>query len=151
MFTDRLWVLKGAAALALLGWLCTQSRRVLSELHPEVEQVALFTDSLRGKTIHLWAKYVTASDAAGFQIDTYVGPMRVLTSQPPPVGSFVSAQARPIGPRTLEALSLHINEGFEWKRPLNYGISILTVVVYLWLVRRRFRWRIEEGVFRSRY
>ena len=56
----------------------------------------------------------------------------------PPVGQYVSVVARQRGPRVLEALSLKFNDGFTWKRPLNYAISVFTVIGYLWLVRRRF-------------
>jgi hypothetical protein len=63
----------------------------------------------------------------------------------------VTVVARPAGHRTVEALRLQVNEGFAWKRPLNYAVSVLVVIGYLWLVRRRFRWRIEEGVLRGKY
>jgi hypothetical protein len=151
MFSDRWWIAKAAAALLLLAGLCTRADRTLREIHPDVEQVALFTDELRNKTIILWGKRVLSRDAAGFEVDTKVGPVRVLTPEPPPEGVVISAVTRPTGPRLLTATSLQINAGWAWKRPLNYILSVLTVLAYLWIVRGRFRWRIEEGVIRSRY
>lgn len=151
MFTDRFWILKTLVTLSLIGWLCTTSRRVLSELHPDLERAALYTDSLRDRTMATFTKKVVARDGDAFLIDTHVGPMRVITAHPPKPGETVTAQVRAVGPRTFEVLTLHVNAGHDWKRPLNYGISILTVIVYLWLIRGRFRWRIEDGVFRSRY
>jgi len=151
MFSDRWWIAKAAAAILLLAGLCRRSDRVLHELHPDVERVALFTDDLRDKTVILWGKKVLSRDATGFEVDTRVGPVRILTAEPPPAGEYVSAVTRPVATRTLQATTLQINAGWNWKRPLNYGISVLTLIAYLWIVRGRFRWRIEEGVLRSRY
>jgi len=151
MFSDRWWIAKVAAAILLLAGLCRRADRVLHELHPDVERVALFTDDLRDKTVILWGRKVRSRDATGFEIDTRVGPVRVLTTEAPPAGEYISAVTRPVAARTLAAVTLQINAGWGWKRPLNYGISLLTLLVYLWIVRGRFRWRLEEGVLRSRY
>jgi hypothetical protein len=150
MFSDRLWILKAATALGLLALLCTYSHRKLSDRFPQVELLAL-SDSLRGHVFHLAGHRVLAADARSFQIATSVGPMRLLTPTPPPVESYVTCNARAVGIRTLEVVDLFVHSGYGWKRPLNYGISVLTVIGYLWLVRRRFRWQPEEGVLRSRY
>ena len=151
MFTDRWWILKAASALLLFALISDRSAGMVSELHPDVEQVAVFTDDLRTKTFSFWGKKVLTADAAGFEIPSKVGPIRVLTSNPPPVGAYVGAIARAKGPRTLMASYIQINAGFEWKRPLNYVLSILVVIGYLWSVRRLFRWRIEDGVLRGKY
>jgi hypothetical protein len=151
MFSDRLWILKAAAALGLLALLCTTSHRKISERFPQFELVALSPDSFRGHVFHLSGQRVVAADARSFQIGTSVGPMRLLTPTPPPVDSYVTFNARAVGIRTLEVVELFVHSGYGWKRPLNYGISIVTVIGYLWLVRRRFRWRPEDGVIRGRY
>ena len=151
MFSDRLWILKAAAALGLVSLVCTVSHREISARFPQVEKVALHPDRLQSHVFHLSAQRVQAADAQGFQIGTGVGPMRLLTATPPPVGSFVTVNARPVGLRTLEVIDMSVHTGYSWKRPLNYAVSILTVIGYLWLVRRRFRWRPEDGVIRSRY
>jgi len=151
MFSDRGWLLKVGAALGLLAWLCLDARRRTAAEHPDVERVAVFTEALREHSVYLWAKPVLDVEPTGFQINTQVGPVHILSTRQPRVGEVVSIIARPTGPRTLEALSLQFNEGFGWKRALNYGVSIITLLGYLWIIRRRFRWRIHEGVFRSRY
>lgn len=151
MFSDRLWILKAAAALGLLSLLCTVSHRKLSARFPQVERVALDPDALRGRVFHLQGQQVRSADAQGFEVGTSVGPLRLLTPTPPPAGSFVTVNARAVGLRTLEVVEMNVHSGYRWKRPLNYAISILTVIGYLWLVRRRFRWQPEDGVIRSRY
>lgn len=151
MFSDRWWILKAGAALGLLAWLCTDTRRVVSALHPNIERVALYNDSLRGLTMHVWAEKVESVDESGFRIQTRVGPVHVRTATPLKAGDVVSAVVRPLGPRRVEAVDLKVHEGYGWKRPLNYGISIATVIGFLWLVRRRFKWTPDAGVFRSRY
>lgn len=151
MFSDRWWIAKAAAALLLLAGLCRRADRGLEELHPDVERVALFTDDLRNKTVILWGRKVLSRDATGFEIDTRVGPVRILTTEAPAAGQYISAVARPVAARTLQATTLQINAGWNWKRPLNYAISVLTLLAYLWIIRGRFRGRIEEGVLRSRY
>ena len=150
-FSDRVWLLKAAAALGLLGLLFGSTHRDISVRYPPLERVALSHESLRDHVFHLTGYRVQAADVEGFQIGTNVGPMRFRTSTPPPAGSYVTVKARPIGPRTLEVLDLVVLPGYGWKRPFNYVISVLTVIGYLWLVRRRFRWQPEQGVFRSRY
>jgi len=151
MFSDRLWILKAATALGLLALLCGQSHLQLAERSPQVELVALSPDSFRGHVFHLAGQRVVAADARSFQIGTSVGPLRLLTPTPPPVESYVTINARAVGIRTLEVVDLFVHSGYAWKRPLNYGISILTVIGYLWLVRRRFRWQPQNGVIRGRY
>ncbi len=151
MFSDRGWILKAAAALLLFSLVCTLSGRLLDELHPEVESVAVFTDEMRAKTIGLQGKKVLRSDPEGFEIPSRLGPIRILFPHPPPVGEYVSLIGRPVGPRTLATSAVQRNAGWGWKRPLNYVVSVLVVIAYGWSVRDRFRWRIPEGVFRGRF
>jgi hypothetical protein len=151
MFSDRWWILKAAVAVGLLALLLTDTRRTLGGRHPEIEHVVLNWPPYRDHTFHLAAKQVRAADAGGFTISTRVGPMQVRTPTPPAVGEYVTLNVRPVGPRTLEIVQMAVLQGYVWKRPLNYGVSIVTLVAFLWLVRRRFRWRIQDGVFRSRY
>ena len=151
MFSDRLWILKLAAAVGLLAWLSHDARRALQEYHPDLERVVLHSGQLRDRLISVANRQVVSVDSTGGQILTEVGPMHLRTAEKLVVGQTVTAIVRPVGPRRLEAIRLEVNEGFRWKRALNYAVSALTVVVYLWLVRRRFRWAPEAGVFRSRY
>jgi hypothetical protein len=151
MFSDRGWLIKGALALGLLGLLLANTRRRLDVEYPHIERVAFFDESLRQRRVYLWGRRILAVEATGFQISTWIGPMHVLSGQQVSVGDYVTVVARPVGHRTLEALRLQVNEGFVWKRSLNYAISILVLIGYLWIVRRRFRWRIHEGVLRGRY
>jgi hypothetical protein len=151
MFSDRLWILKAAAALGLLAWLCHDGRRALRESHPDLERVVLYSEQLRGRLLSVSNREVVSVDSTGVRIMTEVGPMHLRTAEKLAVGQTISAIVRPIGPRQLEVLRLGINEGFGWKRALTYIVSVLTVMAYFWLVRRRFRWSPEAGVFRSRY
>ena len=151
MFSDRGWILKAALALGLLTWLCRDARQRISVAHPDPERAALLSGADFSGTIYLWAKKVEAHEPGGFRIDSRVGPLHFESATQPPVGEYVSIVARPLTPRVLKAESLQVNEGFGWKRPLNYAISVLTLAGYLWVIRRRFRWRIHEGVFRSKY
>jgi hypothetical protein len=151
MFSDRLWLLKAAAAVGLLSLVCTLSHQDITVRFPPVERVALSWEALRDHTFHLTGQRVFAADAQGFQIGTQVGPLRLLTDTPPPVGSYVTFNARPVAPRTLQILAMDVHSGYTWKRPLNYIISILTVLGYFWLVRRRFSWAPEQGFIRGKY
>jgi hypothetical protein len=151
MFSDRLWLLKAAAALGLFSLLCTVAHRDLERRSPSSDRIPLKYREWHGRVFHLTAKDVVAADAESFQIATRVGPLRILTPTPPPVDSVVTFHARVLGPRTLEVIDLVVHRGYGWKRPLNYVVSILTVIGFLWLVRRRFTWRPEQGFFRSRY
>jgi len=151
MFSDRGWLLKAAAALGLLALVLAHSRRRISIEFPRIEQMAFFNESLRDHSVYLWGYQVRAVEATGFQINTGVGPMHVLSTHPVSVGEYVTVIARPVGHRTVEARRLQVNEGFVWKRPLNYAVSVVVLIGYLWLVRRRFRWRIQDGVLRGKY
>ena len=103
-----------------------------------------------GMTCNLWAKRVLSSDATGFEVPTQAGPLRVEGFQAPP-GSLVSVIGTVAGPRLIRAEKIRINEGYAWKRPLNYGISVLTVLAVLLSLRNRFRWRARDGVVQGRY
>ena len=151
MFSDRGWILKLALVAGLLACLCWNTRWRHAAVHPSAERVAYEGDALRGRTFFLWGRRVEAHDPAGFQIASTLGPLHVLSAVQPPVGEYVSFVARAAGTRTLDVVRLQVSTGFGWKRPLTYVVSILTVIAYLWIVRHRFRWRIQDGVFRSRY
>lgn len=151
MFTDRWWFAKLAAALLLFAALSSVSGNLIEDLHPIAERTALSWDEVKDKTILVLGKKVESADAEGFTYQSAVGPLRVLTPTPPPVGEFVSAVTRPVGPRTLRASFVQINAGWAWKRPLNYAISILVLLAYLFHHRRLFRWPAAGGVLRGRY
>ena len=151
MFSDRWWILKAAATLGLLALLFNYSRDSILRREPDVERTALDWRPFRDHVFHLAAKKVLSADATGFEIGTKVGSMRIQTATPPPVGVYVRVNARPVGPRTLEPVALEVLTGYDWKRPLNYVVSVVTLLAYLWLIRKRFRWTPETGVFRSRY
>jgi hypothetical protein len=151
MFSDRLWILKVAVAAGLLAWLSHDAGRALQEDQPDIERVALFSDQLRDRRLGFSNKPVLAVDSTGVQVPTDVGPVHLRTTEKLEVGTTISAIVRLVGPRQLEVIRLRVHQGYGWKRAFTYGISVLTVLVYLWLVRRRFRWAPEAGVFRSRY
>jgi hypothetical protein len=151
MFTDRWWIAKAAGALLLFAVLSRHSADTLERLHPDLERAALFTDDIKDRSFVIWGKKVLTADAEGFEVPSHVGPMRILATTPPRVGDYVSAIARPVGPRTLRASSIQINAGWAWKRPLNYAVSILLVLGYLRYHRRLFRWNAEGGILRGRY
>ena len=117
MFSDRWWIVKAAVALGLLAWLCQDTHRRLAALYPDVERVALFSDSLRGLKVHLWARQVQKADAAGFEINTKVGPMKVLTATPPRVGEHVSIVAQPVGPHRRSSYATRLDAGHthQWR------------------------------------
>lgn len=151
MFSNCGWIAKLAGALALLAWLCSHTHQSYSRLHPDVEWAALFSDRCGDRIIHIGDERVEGLDESGIRIGTHVGPVHVRTDARPPVGEYVSILARATGPRMLEAISIQINHGYAWKRPLNYAVSIFTVVAYLWAIRNRFRSTIRQGVLRGRY
>src|SRR5262245_6137404 len=101
-FTDRLWIVKAAAALGLLAWLFTTSHRQLSDINPPTEKFALCPESMRGKMFHLTGYRVHGREPEGFSINTEVGPVLLRTSTPPPVGAYVTFNARAVAPRILE-------------------------------------------------
>src|SRR5438045_2451152 len=127
MFSDRGWLLKAAAALGLLALVLTYSRRRIALEYPRIEQMAFFDESFRDRRVLLWGYKVRAVEAAGFQIDSVVGPMHVLSTHPVAVGDYVTVVARPTGHRTVEALRLRVNESFAWNDPLNYAIPFLAL------------------------
>jgi len=152
MFSDRYWILKVGLSLGLFAWLCTRSAREFAVLEPELEKLAWPSETDLGKPVGFWARVVTAVHSDGFDISTRVGPIRVLAEAPlPSVGQHVSATGTALGRRLVQARRLQVNEGHRWKRALNYGLSAATVVVFLGLVRKRFRGRLHEGLFTSRY
>ena len=151
MFSDRLWILKLVAAAGLLALLSQHARKALQEYQPDLERAAYFTQQLRNRVLTVANQPVIASDPTGVEIMTPVGPMHLRTTEKLEVGSTVSAIVRPIGLRQLEVVRIGVNEGYQWKRAATYIISILAVLAYFWVIRRRFRWAPEAGVFRSRY
>jgi hypothetical protein len=152
LFSDRAWPLKMGLALALFALLCGRASREISELQPEIEEGAIRIDHVRGSLIHVWARRVLTVTADGFDIDTKIGPFHVTSPFPAPtVGQYVSVVGEFVEPRHLAARGVQVNAGYLWKRGTNYGLSAATVLVFLWIVRKRFRWRPGGGLLRSRY
>ena len=152
LFSDRLWTLKLGLALVIFSLLCHWAEQDLGEIHPKIEAGALDLPELQGKSVHVGAHTVLAVTMDGFEVESNVGPFHVSSTTPAPqVGDSVSFVGRFAGPRRVVASAVHVEEGYLWKRGLNYGISSLTVLLFLWIVKKRFRWRLSEGLFRSRY
>lgn len=151
LFSDRFWTLKVLAALGLIAWLCTIAAREVGKIHPQFERAAVWFEVLQGKEITAWGHRVVGRAPDGFDMDTRVGPFRVLSPLRPEPGNYVSVRARIVGPRTLQALSIELNDGFLWKRALNYIVSVAVLLGFAWRVRKRFAWNLRDGLFRSRY
>lgn len=152
LFSDRFWLVKALVGLLLFSWMCHLSQADFRELMPPTGWIPAAYEKVKGKTIYPYPSLVQAVTPDGFEIvDANAGRLLVLTSDPPPVGAWVSIAGRVVAPLTLEAEELRIIEGWEWKRAANYLLSIATLAVFLFLIRKRFRWRPEAGVFRSRY
>lgn len=148
--SDRFWLAKLALAAALFALLCHDARARIGPLQPSYARVSVYGEKLRGQTVSAQAYEVLGHAPDGFDLDSGAGPMRIVTAERPPVGETVSIVGRIAGNRRIEATRVQVNEGWRWKRPLNYAVSIATVLVFLWLARGRFRMRLAEGLFRSR-
>jgi hypothetical protein len=151
MFTDRWWIAKAAAALLLFAALSHRTADTLERLHPGLNRASLFTDDIKDKSFVIWGKKVLTADAQGFEVQSHAGPIRILVPTPPTPGEYVSTIARAVGPRTLRASFVQINAGWSWKRPLNYIVSALVVLAYLFHHRRLFRWSADGGILKGRY
>jgi hypothetical protein len=150
LWSDRLWILKPAAAILCFSWLGHRAAADFGRLYPSADRLAVDAERLEGKTVTLSARPVLGPAPDGFDVATYVGPMRVVAAERPPSGARVSVLGRAAGTRRIEAVRVQVNEGWAWKRPLNYAVSTATLLVFLWLIRGRFRSRLSEGLFRSR-
>jgi len=152
VFSDRYWISKLALAAGAFALLCHRAETEIGDFRPEIEAGALGTPLVQDKTVHAWARTVLAITADGFDIDTKVGPIHVVSAPPSPSpGDSVSVVGRISGPRQVVASAVQVEEGYLWKRGLNYGLSSLTVLAFLWIVRKRFRGRLSQGLFRARY
>lgn len=151
MFSNRFWILKLCAACAALAVLGQAARWDFGRAFPRLEEAAVLTPDLVGKTVWSSPSRVLRIEKEGFDLWTRAGPVRVLAQSPVPrEGDFVSVRGQVIGPRRVEALDVQINEGHGWKRPANYIISLATLAVYLWWIRARFGCSLRQGIFRSR-
>lgn len=152
MLSDRFWGLKLALALGLFALLCRQAQGEFGKLHPDLEAAAADIREIRGKTVHVWAHPVLALVPDGFEIGSDVGAFHVRSPSPAPrVGDRVSLVATVLGPRRLAASRVKVEDGYFWKRGLNYGLSSLTLLAFLWMARKRYQFRLSEGLLRSRY
>jgi hypothetical protein len=153
LFSDRFWGTKLALALGLLAVLGARSESDPPESSiPEVDHSAKPIDLMRGRKVQFWGHRVRSIRGSEFEIDSDVGPIRIQGEAPlPKDAQYVSGVGTVQDTRLVRATQLRVNPGYPIKRGLTYGVSVLTVLGYLWLVRRRFQWRPEEGVLRSRY
>jgi hypothetical protein len=149
MFSDRGWACKVAGALLAFASLCHHSARSLSDLLVDDEFVATKPHLVRGKLTHLWAKTVTAADPGGVTLACALGPVRVEGVRAA-TGDVVTVVGVVEGPRLVRALRFQQNEGYRWKRPLNYAISLLTLGVVLAAAARRLRLRLRDGLLEAR-
>jgi hypothetical protein len=150
LFSDRAWPLKVLVSLSLFAWCCHASQERLGRELVEPEEVVLQPERVEGKACHGWARLVLEAEEDAVRIDTSSGPVRVEGVRAEP-GSFVSFSGRAAGPRLIRADRYRVNAGYAWKRPLNYAVSAITVLVVAWSLRRRFRGRAAEGVVFGRY
>jgi len=154
LFSDRAWLLKLVVAIGLLSFLCDRGRAAVAELHPSIQEAVLNFEKFRGKLLLTWAQRVLSITPSGFDLETRAGIIHVVSppGQPVPVpGQKVTIAGRLTEPRRLEASLVRLEDAYELNRGLNYALSSVTVLGFLYLIRRRFRVRLREGLFRSRY
>lgn len=154
LFSDRCWLLKLGLALGILSLLCARAPREIAAITPSVEDGVLDFEHARDKKMMAWTIRVHAVSPEGFDAVTKAGPVHVSTRGLTPIpvpGQVVSVVGRFVEPRRIEATLIRLDDHHELNRGLNYGLSSLTVLGFLFLVRRRFRVRLREGLFRSRY
>ena len=153
MFSDRLWGALVVLAVAAFVALCRGSERLILEANPPVESVPLRADALRGRTVTFSAKTVTASHPDWVEVLTSTGTMRVLGQCSPAArpGDVLSATGTVTGPREIRADRLRVHAGYFWKRPLNYAVSILTLLLFVVWAAPLFRGRLRGVQLRSRH
>lgn len=152
MFSDRLWWLKAAVALAAFAALCRWSEVQVRDFDPPIESLPLRSDALLGRAVHVSAKTVLASHPEWVEVQTSSGPIRVLGQSSPAarVGDVLSATGTVAGPREIRAVRVRVHGGYAWKRPLNYAVSILTLVLFVLWAAPLFRGRLQAVRLRSR-
>ena len=152
MFSDRFWGVKVALAAVAFAALCRWSEDRLQEASP-VESMPLRGDSFLGHVVHLSAKRVTASDPDWVEVQTIDGPIRLVGQSSPAArpGDVLSATGTVLGPREIRAIRLRVHQGYAWKRPLNYAVSILTLILFAVWAAPLFRGRFHDVRLRSRH
>ena len=150
MFSDQLWTLKVSVAVGVFVGLCWRAHEDLSPLHPSLGHVLVHSGAPEETVISFGALKVLSVGADGFELETDAGPCRVQSPLRPHPGELVNAVGFMTGPRTFRATRARVNEGYEWKRPLVWWISGVTLIVCLWRAKRFFRFRLREGLFRGR-
>jgi hypothetical protein len=141
-------------AVGLLSLLCSQGRAALAREHAAFQDAALDFEHARGKTFVSWGLRVFSISPEGFWVDTRGGAIEVVLPGARPAlnpGDRVTVAGRLVEPHRFEATSVRLEPAYLYKRGLNYVLSSATVLVFLYLIRRRFRLRLHEGLFRSRY
>ena len=151
MFSDRFWLLKVTLAFGVFVLLYRAAERDFYELTPDVERTTYEAGRLEGKQVYLWAKRVVQVHDDGFTFQSKAGTIRAKSPLRTQVGDRIHAVAQVVGPKLVETKRARLMEGYAWKRGLNYGLSALCVLVYLFLIRKRFSWNPQAGLFRSRY
>jgi len=150
MLSNRFWGLKVALAAAAFAALCHWSDLRLRSTLPPVES---WSDSHLGRTVHLSAQKVGASDPDWIEVLTSDGPIRILGQSTPAArpGDVLSAVGTVAGPRQVRAVRVRVHTGYAWKRPLNYAVSILTLIVFAVWAAPLFRGRFHDLLLRSRH
>jgi len=154
LFSDRGWLVKLGLALAILSLLCARARWEVAAITPSVEDGVLDFGHARDKAMMAWTIRVQAVSPEGFDAVSTAGPLHISTHGLKPVpapGQLVSVAGRFVEARRIEATLIRLEDGYALNRGLNYGLSSLTVLGFLFLARKRFRVRLREGLFRSRY
>jgi hypothetical protein len=126
----------------------------VGQIHPSLQDGVLAFEQARGKLILTWAVPVISVSPEGFDVESRAGVLHVVPRGAPPdlsPGQRVTVAGRFVEPRRLEATVIRVETAYYLKRGLNYALSAATVLVFLYLIRRRFRIRLREGLFRSRY
>lgn len=104
-----------------------------------------------GRTVTLRNLPVLSVSETGYTVETRAGPCHVTSRLRPRPGDRIEAVAVAEGFRRVAATRDRVSEDFVWKRGVAYGVSVAVLVAFFWTIRRHFRWRAREGIFRSRY
>lgn len=134
-------LLVALVAAALFGALCWDARDRLAEIYPTLWMCREEPQKYAGKLVWVNPCKVMAAQEGSFQI-LYDGDwVRVHSALQPDVGSQVKVTGRFLPDGSILASTWAEDNAFRIKRRGVIAVSMLVLVTFAFVLRRRFTWR----------
>ncbi|MBI4565307.1 MAG: hypothetical protein HY716_11500 [Planctomycetes bacterium] len=134
--------------LAIGGFtaLCADAAIRLPERYPGIQRCVRQPHRYQGSDVLILPSTVLESSESHFVLDVRGLRVRVDSTLQPSPGDHVMVRGDFHDAASVKATAVRMVPGYTFRRAGVYAVSVLALIAFAWIFRRRFEWR-REGLY----